>query len=80
MTEPNQVKHAFFDFYSTKFQKFEGTRPCHRSNGFRHLDQDSVRELEVEFSEDEVKSAVWSCGSDRAPGPDGFTFKFLKRC
>ncbi|KAI3519600.1 hypothetical protein L1887_08814 [Cichorium endivia] len=25
-----------------------------------------------------VKDAVWSCSSEKAPGPDGFTFKFLK--
>ena len=23
--------------------------------------------------------AVWDCGSTKAPGPDGFTFGFLKR-
>ncbi|GJY12022.1 RNA-directed DNA polymerase, eukaryota, reverse transcriptase zinc-binding domain protein [Tanacetum coccineum] len=28
---------------------------------------------------DEVKNAVWECGSDKAPGPDGFTFAFMKR-
>lgn len=34
--------------------------------------------LEASFSLDEVKNAVWSCGNDKAPGLDGFTFKFLK--
>lgn len=28
---------------------------------------------------EEIKDAVWSCGSDRASGPDGFTFWFIKR-
>ncbi|XP_076953170.1 uncharacterized protein LOC143627172 [Bidens hawaiensis] len=27
----------------------------------------------------EIKEAVWDCHSDRAPGPDGYNFKFLKR-
>ncbi|XP_022019626.1 uncharacterized protein LOC110919671 [Helianthus annuus] len=32
------------------------------------------------FSLTEIKDAVWECDGDRAPGPDGFNFKFLKRC
>ncbi|GJU35576.1 RNA-directed DNA polymerase, eukaryota, reverse transcriptase zinc-binding domain protein [Tanacetum coccineum] len=26
----------------------------------------------------EIKDAVWECGGDKAPAPDGFTFKFIK--
>nr|GEX04653.1 RNA-directed DNA polymerase, eukaryota, reverse transcriptase zinc-binding domain protein [Tanacetum cinerariifolium] len=26
----------------------------------------------------EIRKAVWDCGSDKAPGPDGFSFQFLK--
>ncbi|GKB49075.1 RNA-directed DNA polymerase, eukaryota, reverse transcriptase zinc-binding domain protein [Tanacetum coccineum] len=33
--------------------------------------------LENQFSLVEIKRAVWDCGGDRAPGPDGFTFKFI---
>ncbi|GJT76643.1 retrovirus-related pol polyprotein from transposon TNT 1-94 [Tanacetum coccineum] len=34
--------------------------------------------LESDFSNKEIKRAVWDCDGDRAPGPDGFTFKFIK--
>ncbi|GKB70539.1 cysteine-rich receptor-like protein kinase, partial [Tanacetum coccineum] len=27
----------------------------------------------------EIKEAVWNCGSSKAPGPDGFSFKFFKK-
>ncbi|KAM0043628.1 putative RNA-directed DNA polymerase [Helianthus debilis subsp. tardiflorus] len=30
------------------------------------------------FSKEEIKEAVWNCGGDKTPGPDGFTFRFLK--
>nr|GEV37262.1 RNA-directed DNA polymerase, eukaryota, reverse transcriptase zinc-binding domain protein [Tanacetum cinerariifolium] len=30
------------------------------------------------FSEYEIKEAIWDCGSDKSPGPDGFTFAFYK--
>ncbi|GJV37309.1 RNA-directed DNA polymerase, eukaryota, reverse transcriptase zinc-binding domain protein [Tanacetum coccineum] len=33
-------------------------------------------DLEIEVSKEEVKRAVWDCGKDKSPGPDGFTFVF----
>nr|GFB50926.1 RNA-directed DNA polymerase, eukaryota, reverse transcriptase zinc-binding domain protein [Tanacetum cinerariifolium] len=27
----------------------------------------------------EIKKAVWDCGIDKSPGPDGFTFSFYRR-
>lgn len=30
------------------------------------------------FHEKEVKDAVWECGSEKSPGPDGLNFKFIK--
>ena len=36
--------------------------------------------LEGSFSREKIKRAVWDCGVDRTPGPDGFTFEFLKIC
>nr|GEV09801.1 RNA-directed DNA polymerase, eukaryota [Tanacetum cinerariifolium] len=38
-----------------------------------------ISELEGEVSNDEIKRAVWDCGMDKAPGPDGFTFGFYRR-
>nr|GEX91982.1 RNA-directed DNA polymerase, eukaryota [Tanacetum cinerariifolium] len=35
-------------------------------------------DLEREVSKEEVKRAVWDCGIDKAPGPDGFTFRFYR--
>lgn len=34
--------------------------------------------LEAYFTEEEVKAAVWGCDSNKSPGPDGFTFDFIK--
>nr|GEU55362.1 putative RNA-directed DNA polymerase, eukaryota, reverse transcriptase zinc-binding domain protein [Tanacetum cinerariifolium] len=42
-----------------------------------HLSRVQSDFLEYVFSRDEIKRAVWDCGGDRAPGPDGFTFKFF---
>nr|GEW53989.1 putative RNA-directed DNA polymerase, eukaryota, reverse transcriptase zinc-binding domain protein [Tanacetum cinerariifolium] len=37
------------------------------------LQEDSMVNLE------EIKNAVWECGSQKAPGPDGITFMFIKK-
>nr|GEW28095.1 RNA-directed DNA polymerase, eukaryota, reverse transcriptase zinc-binding domain protein [Tanacetum cinerariifolium] len=36
-------------------------------------------ELESDVSNEEIKRAVWDCGIDKSPGPDGFTFGFYRR-
>ena len=35
--------------------------------------------LSGRFQEEEIKDAVWGCGSDKSPGPDGINFKFIKQ-
>ncbi|GKD42482.1 hypothetical protein Tco_1267127, partial [Tanacetum coccineum] len=42
------------------------------SDSDRHL-QDSMVSLE------EIKNVVWDCGSQKAPGPDGVSFMFVKK-
>lgn len=32
------------------------------------------------FLEDEVKAAVWDCGSSKSPRPDGFNLGFFQDC
>ncbi|GJR20209.1 putative RNA-directed DNA polymerase, eukaryota, reverse transcriptase zinc-binding domain protein [Tanacetum coccineum] len=54
---------------------------CMRVFGFQSFIKLKRRRdlLEVDVSMDEVKAAVWDCGSDKAPGPDGFSFAFVKK-
>nr|GEY80685.1 RNA-directed DNA polymerase, eukaryota [Tanacetum cinerariifolium] len=33
-----------------------------------------IADLECQVSKEEIKKAVWDCGIDKSPGPDGFTF------
>nr|GEX36818.1 RNA-directed DNA polymerase, eukaryota, reverse transcriptase zinc-binding domain protein [Tanacetum cinerariifolium] len=35
--------------------------------------------LEAVVSMEEIKTVVWDCGSNKAPGPDGYSFLFIKR-
>ncbi|GJZ27106.1 RNA-directed DNA polymerase, eukaryota [Tanacetum coccineum] len=43
------------------------------------LNYDQQADLECEVTNDEIKRAVWDCGTDKSPGPDGFTFGFYRR-
>uniref|UniRef100_A0A251TYL1 Reverse transcriptase domain-containing protein n=1 Tax=Helianthus annuus TaxID=4232 RepID=A0A251TYL1_HELAN len=38
-----------------------------------------MKVLLVNFSILEIERAVWDCAGDRAPGPDGFNFSFIKQ-
>nr|GEX95511.1 RNA-directed DNA polymerase, eukaryota, reverse transcriptase zinc-binding domain protein [Tanacetum cinerariifolium] len=44
----------------------------------KRLSLEQQVELESEVSNEEIKRAVWDCGTDKAPGPDGFTFGFYR--
>ncbi|GKB51728.1 RNA-directed DNA polymerase, eukaryota, reverse transcriptase zinc-binding domain protein, partial [Tanacetum coccineum] len=35
--------------------------------------------LERQVTLKEIKEAVWDCGSSKAPGPDGYSFEFVKK-
>ncbi|GKC17980.1 hypothetical protein Tco_1014762 [Tanacetum coccineum] len=35
------------------------------------IDPNKIEELECPISYEEIKKAVWDCGSDKSPGPDG---------
>ncbi|GJU35124.1 RNA-directed DNA polymerase, eukaryota, reverse transcriptase zinc-binding domain protein [Tanacetum coccineum] len=38
-----------------------------------------MEELECDVTKEEVKQAVWDCGTDNSVGPDGFTFGFYRK-
>ncbi|GJU39538.1 RNA-directed DNA polymerase, eukaryota [Tanacetum coccineum] len=43
------------------------------------LNSDQIDNLERNVTKEEIKRAVWDCGTDKSPGPDGFTFGFYRR-
>ncbi|GJY11843.1 hypothetical protein Tco_0381152 [Tanacetum coccineum] len=44
-----------------------------------HLSLENTTFLELPFTSQEIKDVVWDCGEDKALGPDGFTFKLIKK-
>ncbi|GKD48581.1 putative RNA-directed DNA polymerase, eukaryota, reverse transcriptase zinc-binding domain protein [Tanacetum coccineum] len=74
---PAVVKAEFLEHFRNRFQQPTCTPPTLDSDMFNSLSPSHHDFLERPFSHDEIKRAVWDCGGNRAPGPDGFTFKFF---
>lgn len=78
-TDPTKIKNVVYNFYQEKFQERWPSRPKFISGSFSRLSPRSRSEIEEPFTIDEIMRAVWACGGDKAPRPDGFTFSFIKR-
>ncbi|GKA14232.1 RNA-directed DNA polymerase, eukaryota, partial [Tanacetum coccineum] len=62
-----------------KFEKPSANRILIDMNFPKTISIDQQTELEGAVSKEEVKKAVWDCGSDKSPGPDGFSFGFYRK-
>lgn len=78
-TDPEKLKEAARDFFEKKFQDSNPVRPSITSHFFKKISDSQRVWLEEPFSEQEVKEAVWNCGYNKAPGPDGFTLEFVRK-
>nr|GFB93666.1 RNA-directed DNA polymerase, eukaryota [Tanacetum cinerariifolium] len=78
-SEPDTIKDTFLNHFVARFS----IPPAHRfklSFQFQNrLTSSQAEDLERSVSNDEIRRAVWNCGDNKSPGPDGFTFEFLKR-
>ncbi|GJY25614.1 RNA-directed DNA polymerase, eukaryota, reverse transcriptase zinc-binding domain protein, partial [Tanacetum coccineum] len=79
ISDLRQVKDRFCTFFHEKIKHFNGNRMVTPSARMMKLSDEQVNAISCRFSLEEIKKAVWSCGCDRAPGPDGFTFRFIKQ-
>ncbi|GJS45683.1 RNA-directed DNA polymerase, eukaryota, reverse transcriptase zinc-binding domain protein [Tanacetum coccineum] len=76
---PNRVKREFFNHFSKRFCKPDPRRALIQMKYQKCLSSEQRTKLESEVTNDEIKRAVWDCGMDKAPGPDGFIFGFYRR-
>nr|GEY18582.1 RNA-directed DNA polymerase, eukaryota [Tanacetum cinerariifolium] len=77
--DPKKVKKQFLNHFSDRLCK-PGNKTASIDMDFpKKISDDQVRDLEREVTNEDIKRAVWDCGTDKAPGPDGFTFGFLRR-
>ncbi|GKD59503.1 hypothetical protein Tco_1297012, partial [Tanacetum coccineum] len=79
ITDPSLIKDAFFQFDKDKFQAQDSQVRFSNLPHSRTLNSTDRDYLERLVTLEEIKEAVWDCGSSKAPGPEGFSFAFVKK-
>ncbi|KAL6508840.1 hypothetical protein OROHE_021399 [Orobanche hederae] len=79
ITSPDAVKEAFRNHFCQRFSAPFVVRPRLEFHASHILTSSQYDRIEDDFSYSEIKQAVWDCGSDKSPSPDGFSFGFVKK-
>nr|GEZ97291.1 RNA-directed DNA polymerase, eukaryota [Tanacetum cinerariifolium] len=77
--DPSRVKEEFRSHFATRFQAPGVNRSRLNFRFPNRLNPDQVAKLENLITRDEIRNAVWACGENKSPGPDGFTFEFFRK-
>ena len=77
--EPEAIKQEVHQFFKDKFYEKWPVRPKFINPGFKTLSPAHCSILDAPISHEEIKQAIWCCGGDKSPGPDGYTLKVLKK-
>ncbi|XP_021991610.1 uncharacterized protein LOC110888390 [Helianthus annuus] len=77
VSKPPIVKREVLRFYTNLFKKEFNSRPGLLCDNLKQVLEDAITGLIAPFSREEVKAAAFDCGADKAPGPDGFNFRFI---
>nr|GEX65261.1 RNA-directed DNA polymerase, eukaryota [Tanacetum cinerariifolium] len=76
--EPYKVKSEFLNHFTNRFSKHSGPKISFGHQMFKQLSDELKEILESNVTYEEIKKAVWDCGTNKSPGPDGFTFDFIR--
>ncbi|GJT60110.1 RNA-directed DNA polymerase, eukaryota [Tanacetum coccineum] len=76
---PDLVKKEFLSHFKKRFEQPHDSRLHIDINFEKKINEDQLADLEGDISKEEIKRAVWDCGIDKSPDPDGFTFGFYHR-
>jgi hypothetical protein len=75
---PVLVRREVVEFFNDHFAIDSWNRPTLDEIVFPQLADNVVEGLTAIFSMKEISEAVLSCDGSKSPGPDGFTFAFIK--
>nr|GEZ21548.1 cysteine-rich receptor-like protein kinase [Tanacetum cinerariifolium] len=78
VVNPDDIKAAALEHFALRFKENIVCMLKFKSFRVRKLSSPDASFLDSPFSINEIKSAVWECDGSKAPGPDGFNFKFIK--
>nr|GEX97781.1 cysteine-rich receptor-like protein kinase [Tanacetum cinerariifolium] len=69
----SKVKEAFFKHFEARFKKPVNHRLKINFLFSKRLTDVQASDLERRVSHDEIQLAVWNCGENKSPGPDGYS-------
>lgn len=76
---PDLVKKGAKEFFQEKFKGGDLLGLNLDGVPFRKISDSDNLSLIAAFDPGEVREAVWQCGNDKSPGPDGVNFRFIKQ-
>nr|GEV91183.1 RNA-directed DNA polymerase, eukaryota [Tanacetum cinerariifolium] len=76
--QPTEVKKEFLYHFRDRFDKLADQRVTIEMSYPRSISTEQQVDLERMVSKQELRTAVWDCGTDKSPGPNGFTFGFYR--
>ncbi|GJY30745.1 RNA-directed DNA polymerase, eukaryota [Tanacetum coccineum] len=76
--DPSKVKNEFLNHFTNRFSVLKLPRFILDIQFDNRLSSDQKDDLERNVTQDEIKRAVWDCGTKKSSGPDGFTFEFIR--
>nr|GEW06345.1 putative RNA-directed DNA polymerase, eukaryota, reverse transcriptase zinc-binding domain protein [Tanacetum cinerariifolium] len=79
ISEPHRVKNDFFTHFKKQFSPIPAPSICFDFTFPTRLSLDQVQDLERTVTYEEVKRAVWDCGTNKSLGPNGFSFEFYRK-
>lgn len=78
--EVAEDKIGIFEHFRGHFRQDFWHRPTIDQNFSRKKNSDQDNDMLISsFTEEEIKEAVWLCGSSKSPMPDEFNFRFFKK-
>ncbi|GJZ53263.1 RNA-directed DNA polymerase, eukaryota [Tanacetum coccineum] len=76
---PSDIKKEFLLHFQNRFDKPAERRAIIEMCYPRLLSSEQRDEIEREVTKEELKTAVWDCGTDKSSGPNGYTFGFYRK-
>nr|GEV99704.1 RNA-directed DNA polymerase, eukaryota, reverse transcriptase zinc-binding domain protein [Tanacetum cinerariifolium] len=78
IVDPLAVKSMFLKYFSTQFSSPGSPRICFPDQFTNSLSLEQQVYLEQNVSNEEIRSTVWDCGTNKSHGLDDFTFEFFR--
>jgi hypothetical protein len=79
-TDQVEIGAGLVSFYSRLFADDNVRRPLLDGLEFSSIDEEDNNVLEQPFTEEEVLGVVKNMAGDKAPGPDGYSMAFFRKC